>query len=335
MTGTVSIIGGESLIGRELRDLITKAKLSVRIKLIGVDEDAATLTQHGGEAVVITPLDGDNLRGSQLAFLAGSTSSSRKVRALASKLKPSPILIDLTYAEEDEPSARLRAPMVEPPGYDASAGTLHVIAHPASIALALFLTRLRQAHPIRRSTAHVFEPASERGRRGIDELQKQTVNLLSFHNLPKDVFDAQLCFNMLAGYGSEAPEALESVELRIERHLATLLAAWGNVPMPSVRLIQAPVFHGYSISARVEFEEKPNLEVIARALERSGVDLRGPDLEPPSNVGVTGQDGISVGSIVIDRNDALACWFWIVADNFRLMAGNALAAGRALLGIAE
>ena len=35
--------------------------------------------------------------------------------------------------------------------------------------------------------------------------------------------------------------------------LASLLAGWPGVPMPSLRLIQAPVFHGHSFSLWVEF----------------------------------------------------------------------------------
>src|SRR4029077_17008212 len=155
-------------------------------------------------------------------------------------------LIDLTYAGEESPLARLRAPMVEPPGYSLPAGTVHVIANPASIALALILTRLHPLHPIERTVAHVFEPASERGKPGLDELQQQTVNLLSCKSQPKEIFDAQLAFNMLARFGESAPESLEDLELRIERHLATLLSVGSMAPIPSIRLIQAPIFHGHS-----------------------------------------------------------------------------------------
>ena len=49
----------------------------------------------------------------------------------------------------------------------------------------------------------MFEPASEHGQRGMDELHQQTVNLLSFQPLPKDVFDAQVAFNMVARVRAE------------------------------------------------------------------------------------------------------------------------------------
>ena len=95
--------------------------------------------------------------------------------------------------------------------------------------------------------------------------------------------------------------------------------------MPSLRLVQAPVFHGYSISAWVEFEGNPGVEAIESGLVESLIEVRGAEVEPPSNVGQAGQGGIAVGAIVPDRNEPEACWFWLVADNLRLAAENALA----------
>jgi aspartate-semialdehyde dehydrogenase len=140
------------------------------------------------------------------------------------------------------------------------------------------------------------------------------------------VFDAQLAFNMLPRYGEEAEEPLEFIEQRLERHLASLLAAYPAIPMPSLRLIQAPVFHGLSFSIWVEFEENPGAGAIAHALEHAGVDVRRDD--PPSNVGAAGHNGVSVGAIAPDPNQPRACWLWMVADNLRLAAENALAAAK-------
>ena len=140
------------------------------------------------------------------------------------------------------------------------------------------------------------------------------------------MFDAQVGFNLLARYGEEAEEPLELIEQRIERHLASLLAAYPAVPMPSLRLIQAPVFHGHSFSVWAEFEEAPGVEAIAQMLSTEGFDVRAD--EPPTNVGVAGQSGLSVGAIAEDRNHPRAVWLWMAADNLRLAAENAVAVAR-------
>jgi len=241
-------------------------------------------------------------------------------------------IVDLTDVAEERPDARLRAPLVEREAVDV--GAVHVIAHPAAIALALFLRRLQMHDPIRRSLVQIFAPASEYGVAGVEELQQQVAALLSFQKLPKAVFDAQLGFNLLARHGEEAPAPLERTELRIERHLATLLDLPGEgagAPMPSLRLVQAPVFHGYSFSAWVQFDGDPGQEALESGLACECIDVRGSDFEPPNNVGHAGQDGIAAGAIAEDRNQPGAWWFWLVADNLRLPAANAVAVARQLL----
>ena len=329
--GIISLVGGDSLIGREFSEIVSESRLPATIKLIGIDEEAATLTEVDGEPSVMTPMDEANLEGASLVVLAGAEANSRKALAINARQEAAPAVIDLTFAAEEEPNARLRAPAVEPYGYTVPSGAVHVVAHPAAIALALFHSRLTTRYKLRRWTVHIFEPASERGQQGLEELRQQTVSLLSFHPLQKKVFDAQLSFNMLARYGDEAPEALESIEVRIERHLATLLAGSGGGPIPSLRLIQAPVFHGYSFSVQAEFEEAPDTDSLAAAISSPEVDVRARDMEPPNNVGIARQGGIAVGSILQDRNNPNAFWFWVVADNLHLMAENAVAVARVLL----
>jgi aspartate-semialdehyde dehydrogenase len=205
-----------------------------------------------------------------------------------------------------------------------------VVAHPAAIALALVLSRLHMVFPVRRAVIQIFEPASERGSAGIEELQKQTVSLLSFKSMPKEVFDNQLSFSLLARLGEQAAVKLEDVEARIERHLASLLAQ-SHAPMPSIRLIQAPVFHGYSASWWIELEQNPGVAAIEQTLSERFVEVRSRDTEPPNNVGVAGQNEITLGAISVDTNLPNAIWMWMALDNLRLTAQNAAMVVRDIL----
>ena len=274
----------------------------------------------------MAPLTLESLVGCHVAFLAGSPAASRKTQKIGPRgLK----LIDLTAALDDRPNVRLRAPMAEPLPPSGGDDAVQVIAHAGAIAVAVFLAALSRAGRLRRSIIHVFEPASERGQKGLTELQQQTVAVLSFKKLKTDVFDTQAAFNVLARYGEEAAEPLQFIEERLERHLASLLSAWPAIPMPSLRLVQVPVFHGYSFSVWVEFEEVLKPKSLEKALVAAELDVR--TGEPPTNSGVTGQNGLTVGAIQVDRNNPRACWFWVVADNLRLAAENAVAVAKEML----
>jgi len=332
------LIGSETLMGREVRDCIGESHLPIDLKLISTDDEkAGTLTEQGGEPTVMLGFGPGALRDSRIVFLADLAASTQKALAMLGDMPAGdlPILIDLTHAAEDHPQSLIRAPFVEPADFEIPAGAVHSIAHPAAIATAMVLPRLHAQYPIMRAVIHIFEPASERGQAGILELQEQTVSLLSFKSMPKKVFDQQLSFNMLARYGDDAPLSLDTAELRIERHLATLLSRLprtGAAPvLPSLRLVQAPVFHGYSMSLWVEFGNNPGVEAVESALVDAHIDVRGSDLEPPTSTGAAGQSGIAIGGVAMDRNAPQACWLWLTADNLRLAAENAVAVARQFL----
>jgi aspartate-semialdehyde dehydrogenase len=316
----IALIGGDSLLGREVREVAGQTDLREHLRLVaGDEEETGRLTEIGGEPAFVAKLGPEAIEDAKVLILAGSPESSREAMAA----DPSALVVDLTYAVEDDPGARVRAPQVEGPDFEPDRTGPQIVAHPAAIAIAAIVRRLHETAPIARTVVQIFEPASERGKPGIEELQQQTVNLLSFQPLPKKIFDAQLSFSMLVQLGPEAPVPLQHVEDRIERHLASLLERMDGVPMPSLRLIQAPVFHGLSLSFWVEFDDAPLISELEDALGQDPLELHGDNVEAPNNVGIAGQSGISVGALAPDRNCANAIWLWAAVDNLRLSAENA------------
>ncbi len=326
MANTIALVGGDTLLGREIREVFNESSLGRQLKLVaGEEEETGKVVAIDGGLSIVSELKEDDLEDAEVVILASGAEASKKALAMRPNGR---LVIDLTGVAEDEPDSRLRAPLVEDldPEWLADQSEFNgpaVVAHPAAVAIALLLRRLHRAFGVASSVIQVFEPASERGKPGVDELQAQTVSLLSFQEMPKKIFDSQLSFNMLAALGDDAASPLHVIEERIERHLATLLNSEDPAPMPSLRLVQSPVFHGYSASVWVSFEEAPSAQEIEETLSEAGIDVRGAGLEPPNNAGIAGQSGISVGAIAADRNNSSAVWMWLVADNLRLTAENA------------
>lgn len=313
---TVAIVGAESLLGRELRELADRFAPAANLRLIGAEtEEGRVITASEDEAVLLAKLDAEALAGADIVFLAGPPEASRKT--LDALSGSAATVIDGTGLES-------AAPLSAPQAGLRPEGNFTRVAHPAAIALALFFARLSETGAqVEQAVVSVFEPASERGQAGMSELEKQSINLLSFRPLPKAVFDAQAGFNLLPEFGEEAPSALSAAEDRLAADAAALIPA----PL-SLRLIQAPVFHGHSILAWVRFATPPgSFESLAGDL----IEFRGEGVEAPTNVGVAGESGIIVGSVRIDRADPRAAWFWIVSDNLRLAAENAWRAAQEAL----
>ncbi len=319
----LALVGGETLLGRELQDV-----LATRIPKALVTSYAASAQnmfgEKEGEAVFVEALTVQALGEENAVLIAGSDEGALHAYGLAKDARSKPVVIDCSGHLESQPNARLVSPLVEEVK-DATEAPLWVIAHPAASALAVVFARLSRRAVMLRAVAEIFEPASERGKRGITELHQQTASLLAFKSLDKDVFDAQLAYNLLPKYGEEAPAQLLAIEGKIERQLATLLAKYGasSIIAPSLRLVQAPIFHGYSFSLWIEFETALSSSEIAEILASAQIEIRGKDDEPPTNVGAANQSGLIAGDIRVDRNNERAVWIWIAADNLRLTADAA------------
>jgi aspartate-semialdehyde dehydrogenase len=319
----VALVGAETLLGKELATVLESRSSAAMIVTFAATGEG-NFGEAEGEAVYRESLESQQISDARAVLTAGSAEGARKAYELVKAAGGHPPLIDCTGDLENLPEARIVSPLVE--DIEPGKSWLLVVAHPMAGALALSLRRLNRYRKLRQVIAHIFEPASERGVRAASELHEQTTSLFSFKPLKKEIFDAQLSFNLLPKYGEAAPVSLSTVEQRIERDLATILASQhgiGPLPMPSVRVIAAPVFHGYSVSIWAEFETEINAEELGEALASAQIEVRTSNEEPPDNVGVAGQSGLIAGDIRVDRNNSRAAWFWIVADNLRLTADAA------------
>lgn len=320
------LVGADTMLGREIGELIEEQELPVNLIPASSRVEEHILSAGEGEDEDITvmhALDATLVETADVVLLAGGREANERAAALARQCEPRPALVDVTGQFEDLPESRLRAPLLEAADAADAGEPIHTLAHPAAVALARLVTVLHARHRMARVVATILEPVSQQGRAGVDELHNQTLSLLSFRQTPQEVFGAQVSFNLLPRYGSGAPHGLAEAAGRIERHLASLLGARG-APLPSVRLIQAPVFHGYCMNVWVEFEKRPPVRVLERELEEGGIEVRGPDAEPASNVSVAGQVGLAASDIAEDHAAAQAAWIWLAFDNLRAHAEAAL-----------
>ena len=331
----VAIVGAATLKGKELKELLEDRNFpAVDIKLLDDEESLGQLEAVGDEATFIQSVLPDSLQGADIVFFASDESFTRKTWNLAKSAGA--LVVDLSYALEAEPEGTVRAPWIEreleqaegvrPPAQLDS--TLAVVAHPAAVVLSLLLLRAQKAGTLRQAVCTAFEPASERGRRGLDELHSQTVNLLSFQQLPTEVFDAQVAFNMLARYGEKSAPALESVERRILAHLEGITE--GRAVVPSLALAQAPIFHGHVFSLYLEFEQAVAAGDLTQALGGDHVNVARLAEDSPSNVGAAGQDEVLVEVRPAAAGHARALWVWAAADNLRIAALTAVDCAAAL-----
>ncbi|MGO8737185.1 MAG: Asd/ArgC dimerization domain-containing protein [Terriglobia bacterium] len=207
-------------------------------------------------------------------------------------------------------------------GVHSAAGRIHVSPHPAVIVISSLLLRLAARFPLKKAVAQVFSPASESGSRGVEELQRQTVNILSFQKIPDKVFGAQLSFNVLSRLGKSGKGEMPGLEARVRRQLNQYLG--DRVPLPALRLLTVPVFYSVAVSLYVETAAPITTEGATAAVAGERIKVRPSKLDAPTQVEVTGSSDILVDSISADAEHPSGLWIWAVADNLHLAATNAV-----------
>lgn len=324
----VAIVGATSLRGKELKELLAASPLPVeKLTLLDDDEALGQLTDYQGEPTVVQTIAPETFQAGEVVFFASTTPDfTRKHwrRAAAADA----VIIDLSHALLEEPRAAVRAAFLPNNEYGSVLRWV-VSPHPAVLVLLALLRPLDARFGLVRAVANVFEPVSECGTAALDELREQTARLLSFQKFPRAIFDAQLAFNLLAGYGSQSQLRLDQVESVVARELercAPALAA-----RTALRFLQAPVFHGLALSLWVDFQQMPELAAVETALAGTHVHVVRQDVTVPAITDSAGREDILVGPVVGDHSHTSAVWLWAVADNLRLAARNALELAEALV----
>jgi aspartate-semialdehyde dehydrogenase len=320
-----AIVGAGTLRGKEVAEMLSERNFpAVDIRLLDDDDSIGQLEATGDEINFIQSLRTEQFTNIDFTFFAADEGTTRQNWKRARDAGSA--IIDLSGALDEEPGATVRSLWVERERGQIWQPDLQpapcIVAHPAAVTLALLLLRARKAGAIRSAVATVFQPASEQGQKGMDELHQQTVNLLSFQTLPKDVFDTQVAFNMVARYGSNSKLSLDSLESRVRRHYQKIAGL--DAPQPALLVVQPPVFHGHALAIFLEMAQSVDQEALSTALTGDHVTVAGSEDESqPSNVNTAGQANILV-SLKAEASRPNGIWLWAAIDNLRVAAVTAV-----------
>ncbi len=323
----VAIVGASSLAGKELSEVLSDSPLSMASFALFDDEQAAgKIAAAADEISFVRRLEEASFDGMNLVFFAGDASLARE--HLAAARRAGADIIDLTGGLERAPGAAIFAAGLEGPGQEreksnpaADGPAVMVVAHPGAQMLATLASQVDLAFGLKSISATMLIPASEYGRPAVDELHRQTVNLLGFQPVPQELYDVQVAFNLVGEFGEAAPTRLDLTEQRIAREFRALVA---KAPHLSLQIVHAPVFHGIAASIFAE---------LVRPATAAALQQTFPESTCPSPLSVSGQSDVAVRARVASGfGDGSQLQLWSAADNLRLLASSALACAMALRG---
>ena len=316
----IVIAGASSLLGAELKSLLEESRFAAwDLSLVDEETAAGTLTEAAGEPAVIQPVEEGTFDRARLIFFTGSAAFAE--RNLAAARESVATVIDLSGASLNAPGVQVYF-ATEGVGHSADKHkNLYAVPSAPGLATAKILAALGPAG-LTRLALIFFRPVSEAGRHGIEELESQTTQLLSFQSTGQPVFDTQIAFNLLNRYGPASRENLQSVRARIRSEAG--IAAGRNSVTPTIQVLHAPVFYGYTFAAAAELDSKSSQDALIEFCRKTGFTLDPDPTSPLGNLNASGDSAIHLAIPESDPAQPGTWWFWGATDNVRLPASTAV-----------
>jgi aspartate-semialdehyde dehydrogenase len=182
----------------------------------------------------------------------------------------------------------------------------------------IVLKPIHDAAKIKRVVVTTFQSVSGTGQKAMDELLKQTTDLLNFREVKCNVYPHQIAFNVLPHIDKFLENGYTKEEMKMVNETKKILG--DNSVQITATTVRVPVFRSHSESLNIETEKKllPN-EVRAILSQAAGIvvyDAPEKNIYPVP-IEVAGRDETYVGRIREDDTIENGINMWIVADNLR------------------
>jgi aspartate-semialdehyde dehydrogenase len=196
-----------------------------------------------------------------------------------------------------------------------------IIANPncSTMQMLVALAPLHRRYGIERINVATYQSVSGAGRTAMEELGKQTAQLLGFQDIDPQKFPVQIAFNLIPHIDSFLDNGFTKEEMKLVWETRKILGDDSIQVNPTA--VRVPVFYGHSEAVAIETREKVTAEE-ARALLASApgvevVDERRAGGYPTPVTHASGKDAVYVGRIREDISHPRGLNLWIVSDNIR------------------
>jgi aspartate-semialdehyde dehydrogenase len=316
---SVAVVGATGLVGEAMLACLAERKFPVReLHLLASERSAGTRVAFGGSSHLVKELAAFDFKGVDVALFSagGSVSREHAPRAAAAGA----MVIDNTSCFRYDDDVPLVVPEVNP-GALAGARARNIIANPncSTIQMVVALKPIYDAVGITRINVATYQSVSGAGRSMVEELARQTAQLMNGRPLGKMLTPRQLAFNALPQIDVFEDNGYTREEMKMCWETRKIFADPGiGVNATAVRI---PVFFGHSEAVHLETVDKITARQ-ARSLLRKApgvtvVDRRQPGGYPTAATEASGADAVFVGRIREDISHPRGLSLWIVADNIR------------------
>tara|TARA_B100000530_G_scaffold324086_1_gene260503 strand:- start:203 stop:1225 length:1023 start_codon:yes stop_codon:yes gene_type:complete len=315
----VAIVGATGAVGEVMLEMLSARGFPVKeVYVLASERSEGKKVMFGSKPLTVTNLASFDFKDADIGLFSagGDISAEYAPQAAASNC----IVIDNTSHFRYENDVPLIIPEVNSCKIK-DYKNRNIIANPncSTIQMLVALKPIYDAVGIKRITVSTYQAVSGSGSGAVNELAKQTAELLNGRKAECEVYPTQIAFNVLPHIDKFLDNGYTKEEMKMNWETVKI---FGDEDIKvSATCVRVPVFYGHSEAIQIETSQHIS-EDEARELLRSAngitiMDERRDGGYPTAVLEATGEDSVFVGRIRQDLSLSNGLSLWVVSDNLR------------------
>jgi aspartate-semialdehyde dehydrogenase len=313
----VAVVGAAGVVGREVCTVLNERGFPAgALRLFESVEGLGEVVDD--QAAPVELIDRARLDGVDIVFMCATEKVSAEWTPRA--VEANAVVIDLTQVFAEQADVPIVVPEVNPDDVaDYLERRILTSPAPGAAALAAVLKPLDDAAGLKRVVVTALEPASNAGRAGIEELSRQTADLMSGRSVEASVFPCRVAFNLIPQTGQLLNLGRTLGEWQVTFQTRRLL----DLPDLSMTVtsVQVPTFYGHGYAVNLETQSAFDAASAVALLRQAPGILLVDDLLAatvyPTLIDAVEHQAICVGRVRDDASVACGLDLWVTVDGTR------------------
>jgi aspartate-semialdehyde dehydrogenase len=315
----VAVVGATGAVGEVMLEILAeRLGKTIEVHALASARSLGAVVRYGRRELDVEVLDDYDFAGTDYALFSagGSISAAHAPRACAAGA----IVIDNTSEFRYRDEYPLVVPEVNGHALD-GLGPGALVANPncSTMQMVVALAPIHREFGIERVNVATYQSVSGAGRKGLEELARQTADRLAMREATPEVFAQPIAFNVLASIDSLQENGYTREEMKM--HWETRKILEDDDIAVNATAVRVPVFFGHAEAVHLETRAPADLGRVRTLLAKAPGLVLAKDDEPgnvPSPVvHGAGKDPVYVGRLRKDLSHPRGIDLWVVADNVR------------------
>ncbi len=315
----IAVAGATGVVGETILTILQERNFPAEnIVALASSRSAGATIRCNGKTIVVEDIEKFDFKGIDIGLFSPGAPVSRAHAPRATQAGC--VVIDNTSEFRYDDEIPLVVPEVNPHAI-ADYKNRGIIANPncSTIQMLVALKPIHDAATIERINVCTYQAVSGTGKKAIEELAKQTTELLNGRSAVCEVYPKQIAFNALPQCDSFQENGYTKEEMKMVWETRKIFEDETIQVNPTA--VRIPVFFGHSEAVHVETKKKLSAQDVRKILSNKPsivlMDEHKNGAYPTAASEAVGTDSVFVGRIREDISHPRGMNLWIVSDNVR------------------